>query len=155
MPACKCEKTDLARCTRPFIQLLGDSEARVCKALLRHLSVSLDGFAGKHAREDAKLGDDLAAHVAKLEMSLGLEWRLQHSLLMAIPTMAQVDILTLTCDARILHICVIWQYTAYERGTAQLCKASCATHMHPTMGPNRGLTVVLQTQAGCWTRVKE
>lgn len=61
------------------------------KALLRHLSVILDGFAGKHAREDAKLGDDLAAHVAKLEVSLGLEWRLQHSLLMAIPAMAQVE----------------------------------------------------------------
>ena len=62
-------------------------------ALLRHLSLILDGFAGKSAREDAKLGDDLAAHVARLEASLGLDWRLQHSLLMAIPAMAQVKIL--------------------------------------------------------------
>ena len=61
------------------------------KALLRHLSVILGGFAGKNAREDAKLGDDLAANVAKLEMSLGLDWRLQHSLLMAVPAMAQVE----------------------------------------------------------------
>ena len=61
------------------------------KALLRHLSVILGCFAGKNAREDAKLGDDLAANVAKLEMSLGLDWRLQHSLLMAIPAMAQVE----------------------------------------------------------------
>ena len=61
------------------------------KALLRHLSVILGGFAGKNAREDAKLGDDLTANVAKLEMSLGLDWRLQHSLLMAIPAMAQVE----------------------------------------------------------------
>ena len=80
------------------------------KALLRHLSLILDGFAGKHAREDVKLGDDLAAHVAKLEMSLGLEWRLQHSLLMAIPAMTQVDLLILTRDARVQHNCIVLQY---------------------------------------------
>ena len=81
------------------------------KALLRHLSVTLDGFAGKIAREDAKLGDDLAAHVAKLEMSLGLEWRLQQSLLRAVPAMAQVEIRCLAHDARVQQTaltCSIW-----------------------------------------------
>ena len=83
-------------------------------ALLRHLWLFLDGFAGRTAREDSKLGDDLAAHVSKLEASLGLEWRLQQSLLMAIPAMAQVEVLILTSDTRVQHNCSISQYLVQQ-----------------------------------------
>ena len=60
------------------------------KATLGNLAAFVEGIAGKSARDDAKLGAELAAHVASLEASLGLDWRSQHSLLLTIPPLAQV-----------------------------------------------------------------
>lgn len=62
------------------------------KALLRGLAVFVEGIAGKSAREDAKLGADLAGHVVTVEASLGLDWRLQQSLLLALPPLSQVSL---------------------------------------------------------------
>jgi hypothetical protein len=83
-------KSNPSYCYRPFLLLLGDSEASVRKAMLGNLAAFVEGIAGKSARDDAKLGAELAAQVTSLEASLGLDWRSQHSLLLAIPPLAQV-----------------------------------------------------------------
>ena len=60
------------------------------KAMLGNLAAFVEGIAGKSARDDVKLGAELAAQVASLEASLGLDWRSQQSLLLAISPLAQV-----------------------------------------------------------------
>ena len=88
--SCCMTKSNPSYCCRPFLQLLGDSEAGVRKAMLGNLAAFVEGIAGKSAKDDAKLGAELAAQVASLEASLGFDWRSQHSLLLAIPPLAQV-----------------------------------------------------------------
>ena len=75
---------------RSFLLLLGDPEASVRRALLHNLAAFMEGIAGRSARDDAKLSAELAGHVASLEASLGLDWRAQQSLLLAIPALSQV-----------------------------------------------------------------
>ena len=75
---------------RPFLLLLGDPEASVRRALLHNLAAFMEGIAGKSARDDAKLGAELAGHMVSLEASLGLDWRAQQSLLLTMPALSQV-----------------------------------------------------------------
>jgi len=56
---------------RPLLLLLGDPEVSVRTAALPNLAVSMEGIAGKSARDDAKLGAELAGHVTSLEEYLG------------------------------------------------------------------------------------
>ena len=60
--------------------------------MLQSLPTFMEGIAGKSARDDAKLGVELAGHIISLEASLGLDWRAQQSLLLAMPALAQVPI---------------------------------------------------------------
>lgn len=75
---------------RPFLLLLGGPEASVRKAMLLGLAAFMEGIAGKSARDDVKLGAELIGHIVSLEASLGLDWRAQQSLLLAIPALTQV-----------------------------------------------------------------
>jgi hypothetical protein len=77
-------------CNRPFLLLLGDFESSVRKAMLSNMAAFVEGIAGKSARDDAKLGAELAAQLESLEATLGLDWRSQQGLLLAIPPLAQV-----------------------------------------------------------------
>lgn len=58
--------------------------------MLQNLAPFMEGIAGKSARDDVKLGAELAGHVNTLEASLGLDWRLQQRLLLAMPALSQV-----------------------------------------------------------------
>ena len=58
---------------RPFLLLLGDSEVSVRKAMLRSLAPFLDGIAGKSARDDAKLGAELAGQLVSMKATIGMD----------------------------------------------------------------------------------
>ena len=75
---------------RSFLLLLGDPETSVRRAMLRSLAAFMAGIAGMSARDDAKLGAELASHIVSLEASLGLDWRAHQGLLLAVPALTQV-----------------------------------------------------------------
>ena len=101
--------------------------------MLRSLPTFMDGVAGKSARDDAKLGAELAGHIVSLEASLGLDWRAQQSLLLAMPALSQVPhptkrLLTfpIVGDASVQP--KVWQQTYQE------VAAKVLSFLHPRLG---------------------